>query len=735
MHAFLRRSALLFSAASALAVAGHAQTFTYWTGTGADAAAFNATDNWTAGAPDGSGTFAQIAAINNGAVNIGGAATADVVFVGNAGGTASLNIGSGASLTAFYLSFGVEEASSGTGTISGTGVVTTTGGLFVGDDAVFGPALTAGLTGSLTISLGGTLNGGATVAYSALSTGVLTLTGSGSTVNGGISAFDGAATITITDSADLNGYISIGGAGTSSFTIDNAARLTGDIGLQATTGGSATGTIDGPAHGAGDHVVSNISVGDTGTNTLTIQNGASLDGSGASTESRVGHGLGHNGALILTGSGTSWTNAGDLSIGGSGTGVFTVAAGAGTSHAAIRLGTSDAGYGTLNVNNASSLSTSDVLQVGAEGTGVMNITGGSTVTTGSHGNIGILSGGTGTVLITGACSSWALTNSSTNLNVGTGGSGSITVSAGATLSNAGLAVLGAGGATGSGHVTVTGAGSSWTNDGTVSIGASNNSTGYITVTQGGAFTITGGNLLLANNTGSTGALNIGAASNHAAAAPGTVTLSSGAIRTLFGAGTVVFNHTSSNYTFAPSMDLAVSILHKSGTTLLTGANTHTGNTLLTGGNLSLGANHALGSGNLFLGGGSLILNNFDQASGTLTLSADSFIDFGSLDSTLTFADSSALGWAGTLTVANFTQGVDFFRVGTTAGGLTGTQLNLINLGGFYAQIDSSGYLTASSTAFAIPEPSTYGALAGLAALGLATLRRKSRPAVAAARRS
>ena len=90
---------------------------------------------------------------------------------------------------------------------------------------------------------------------------------------------------------------------------------------------------------------------------------------------------------------------------------------------------------------------------------------------------------------------------------------------------------------------------------------------------------------IANVAGSTGTLNIGAASGQAAAAPGTLTTPSVA----FGGGTggIVFNHTASNYTFAPVISGAGSVTVENGTTILTATNTYSGPTTINGGTLAV----------------------------------------------------------------------------------------------------------------------------------------------------
>jgi hypothetical protein len=62
------------------------------------------------------------------------------------------------------------------------------------------------------------------------------------------------------------------------------------------------------------------------------------------------------------------------------------------------------------------------------------------------------------------------------------------------------------------------------------------------------------------------------------------------------------------------------------------------------------------------------------------------------------------------------------RFGTSNTGLTSAQLALININGQSAVIDSNGYLSA------VPEPSTWAALAGLSGLAFAAGRRRRRAA-------
>lgn len=163
----------------------------------------------------------------------------------------------------------------------------------------------------------------------------------------------------------------------------------------------------------------------------------------------------------------------------------------------------------------------------------------------------------------------------------------------------------------------------------------------------------------------------------------------------------------------------------SGRWILSGNNTFTGTITIDAGILELGSAASGGNGaELVMNGGTFATGGFSETFTTLTLSANSTIDFGSGDSDLVFADSSGTAWGGSisLTIINFTEGVDSIKFGINRDGLTLDQLGQITINGQAASIDDSGFLSA----VAIPEPSSYALLAGVGTLALAGLRRRSR---------
>ena len=169
------------------------------------------------------------------------------------------------------------------------------------------------------------------------------------------------------------------------------------------------------------------------------------------------------------------------------------------------------------------------------------------------------------------------------VRVGVYATGALTIQAGGTVSSAfGVVGIFAGS---TGAVTVDGAGSSWTSSGGIDIGNVGN--GTLTVRNGAA--VSASSVFLARNAGSIGTLNIGAAVGQAATAPGTLSAASVDLR--IGTGQIVFNHTGTNYTFAPviigSGAGTRTVRVEAGTTILTAASTYRGPTIINGGTLSV----------------------------------------------------------------------------------------------------------------------------------------------------
>jgi len=161
-----------------------------------------------------------------------------------------------------------------------------------------------------------------------------------------------------------------------------------------------------------------------------------------------------------------------------------------------------------------------------------------------------------------------------------------------------------------------------------------------------------------------------------------------------------------------------------GKVILSNANNYTGKTTINAGTLQLGASGVIpDDSQIILNGGSLATGGFSETVGALQLTANSSLDFGSGTSFLAFGDSRLLEWTGTLTLSNFTIGVDTLKFGSNASALTADQLaRLVPL----SQQHYTASLTSDGTVLfvAVPEPEPLAlALVGAAAIGLRGTRR------------
>jgi hypothetical protein len=177
-------------------------------------------------------------------------------------------------------------------------------------------------------------------------------------------------------------------------------------------------------------------------------------------------------------------------------------------------------------------------------------------------------------------------------------------------------------------------------------------------------------------------------------------------------GTVVLSNTTTGNSFAPA-----SIQVNSNSILQIAANEQIGN-----------------STDLILNGGTLRLFNgttgYAETLGTLTLSASSTIDLGAATTlrNITFANSSAITWTGTLTITNW-QGVanttgDAGRLLFGSGGLTSGQMSQVYWAGPGFTGSGGALIGPNGELVPIPEPRVYAAaIALLAAVGWRERRR------------
>jgi outer membrane autotransporter protein len=288
----------------------------------------------------------------------------------------------------------------------------------------------------------------------------------------------------------IGGTLTVGNTGSGSLTIENGgivSNASGRIGSAAGSTGTATVT------GAGSTWTSSVdlSVGQAGSGTLTIEDGGTV----SNMTGRIGFGAISTGTATVTGAGSTWTNSKNLFVGNDGDGTLTIEDGGTVSNIIGNIAYTAGSTGTATVTGAGSTWTSSAdLIVGDSGDGTLTIEDGGTVNN-STGRIGSAAGSTGTATVTGAGSTWT---GSSDLFVGRQGSGTLTIEGSGTV-NYGTGRIGFD-AGSTGTATVTGAGSTWTNSFNLFVGSSGD--GTLTIEDGGTVSNTGGQIgFLAGSTG------------------------------------------------------------------------------------------------------------------------------------------------------------------------------------------------------------------------------------------
>jgi len=564
----------------------------------------------------------------------------------------------------------------------------------------------------------------------------------------------------------LHVYVGNAGSG-SSLTISNGAQVAnvdGGIGYQSPSSNNIVVVSDAGTlwTNAGDVYVGNDGSG----NSLTISNGAQV----ADSYGYIGNGApSSNNSVLVTGANSLWTNSANLYVGNYGSGsTLTVADGGTVAATGISIADQSGSSGTLNIgrfgtNDAAGTIAAGTITFGA-GTGAINFNQSDAFTLSAdisgNGSVNLL--GSGTTALTGSNTYSGGTTMAGGVlrvaNAGALGAGALVASNGTTLQvTNGIAITNDlsvytvkfldGGNTLSGRITnnnsvydvapgttntvsgyITGPGGlELTGGGVLDVtGTTNDYAGATSITNGTLRIATLANAGTASSIGTNGTVNLaGANATNAvldytggnvatdrnfvtSGGGGTINMAtsstemtltgsaSGSGKLIVGEGTMVLSNTSTPNAFAPA-----SIQVDSGATLQLAASDQIGNT--TG---------------LILNGGTFLVGTatagFSETLGTLTLTANSTIDLGAWSTgvrQLTFADSSAIAWTGTLTITNW-QGVafqssDVAEVLFGVGGLTSTQLGQV----YWAnQGINGGALLGSGELVPIPEPRVYAAV-------------------------
>lgn len=580
----------------------------------------------------------------------------------------------------------------------------------------------ANSTGLMTIS-GQMLLANMIIGFNAGSSGVVQVNGGTITSTYALSqyyiGFSGQGTLSITNGGSVTsiyntivgyqpgseGTLNVDGAGSSFSNAGFFVVGANGIGhMNVTNGGlviDPAGTIQIGGNNAGDATVSGtgsrlvassyigVGVGPGGVGTLTITNGGAAtatngiyigwDAAYLNLAAAKGTIIVNNGGTLTGGvlaDGTYGT--GDLQIQSGGTATFS-----GTAIVGSVAGTSSIEVGgpgaTLNVQGGKDLI------LGAGGNGVMTVS--------NQGTVNVTNGGN--TIISGLCNAADILSNFCSSSTAQGGSGTVTVTDSGTTLNAGASLV-----------------------------VGQYGPGALTIANGAQ--VNASTTTVAQNAGSTGALNIGAPSGSAPAAPGTLntpTVTFGA-----GNGDLVFNHTdtSGNYVFAPvvtggsATTSAVDAI--SGTTVMSGASDYFGRTTVyDGAVLAAGGTgvFSVNSDYTVQSGGTLNLNGYSQTVASATNAG--LINMGNgTPPVTTLTTPNYIGQGGTIALNTYlgTDGSPSDKLVINGGSASGTsKLRIMNAGGPGALTTANGILVVETTNGGTTSPTAFS-LDGRAVAGV-----------------
>ena len=496
--------------------------------------------NWSAGVPNNA-LNAEIDTVANYLPFIGGPAQALNTFVGLSS-HGVLTIQNGGSLADERGIIGHNANSLGGVTVIGNGASWTNSVyLIVGN---FGE-------GSLSVVNGGAVSANdAYVGLGANASGLATITGA-----------DAQLTVT-------GGFV-IGNSGFGTVNIDTGGKVVSsgaDIGYFA----GSLGTVNVTGNGSLWESLGILTVGKSGEAVVNVQDGGQI----SSEHSFLADEASSTVDAFVGGPGARWTTTGNFLVGVRGE-ADVVVHGGGVVEATSSVIGFDAGSSGLVVvtDVGSAFSITDGIHVGGDGEGgLVAIAGG--VVQSSEGMLASTQASFGGALISGNGSAWL---NSGKLVVANSGSAELHVEDGGRLTSVG-ADIGRFSA-GVGSVSVTGAGSTWDNSGDLHVAGEGE--GELSIAEGALVKVTG-TTFIGTAAGSFGIANIGAALGQAPLSPGKLETQKVAFGQ--GNGALVFNHTATNYLFAPAIEGAGTIALLSGsTTLSADSSGFTGQAIIDGG--------------------------------------------------------------------------------------------------------------------------------------------------------
>lgn len=556
------------------------------------------------------------------APQLAGVLDSPAIVFGAGNGTLNFNHSGDYSLAAALTGNGTVNQLSGNTIFSGNSLA------FAGNTTISGGVLTVGgsLGGTLQVSSGGTLSGVGTVGSTTVASGGTIAPGDTTgelMVNGDLVLASGSiyrvqATTTGADRISVSGNASL--AGNLNVIAGSSSYVPGTQYVILSTGGTLSGlfasvasnfnfmnpvvTYSGNAVYLTLNAIEETSVSSwTGLASSDWNNAANWGwdgvvpaaGSNATIDVASGTRM-----PVLDGSGAVET----LIVGATATGGLTV-------NGALASGTLVAGNGMGSSGeiaasgSGASIQNSSVLILGNSGTGRLNVSGGATVTSAGLVSLGVESGGSGVIDVSGG----ARLEADSGLRVGSRGSGVLVVRDGGQV-RASSVELGQF-ASGRASATISGMGSTLASIGTLHVGGVGQAA--LTVVDGGK--VSTPRLEIAAQSGATAVVNVGAAAGSAPHGAGWLDTAS----IVFGAGsgTLNFNH-NADYTLAAALSGRGNVRQLGGNTTLSGdSSAFTGTTTMSGGRLRVDGTLG-GALNVIAGGtlsGSGTVGNTTVASG------------------------------------------------------------------------------------------------------------------------
>ena len=219
-----------------------------------------------------------------------------------------------------------------------------------------------------------------------------------------------------------------GYSGSGMLAITNGGSITSLSNCYIGCNSNSTGVVTVNGSGSKGTAGSQVFVGYAGNGTLSIVNGGTVVSNAYNNSlfSSIGYYSGSTGAVMVDGAGSKWTiNLANLTIGDSGSGTLSITNGGAVSNSFGAIGYYSGSTGAVTVSGTGSTWTNSQIDVGLGGTGTLNITNGGTVVSDFSSEIGFVN--TGVATVNGANSTWTTFG---GLSVGSPGTATLSISGG-----------------------------------------------------------------------------------------------------------------------------------------------------------------------------------------------------------------------------------------------------------------------------------------------------------------